>query len=287
MTTTASGVHAEEATTNGDGDGRRAMDGTPDMTGIRELVKEVRAGWTEVMTEWADLQADLECTRARRRHRRRRRAAPATATGKTGGNGTMRDATRPGRARDDVAFAGDRAVDEPDDGTVVEDAPDVGSADDAGEAYWVFEGDPADAVAAHLEVDGDPADGVDDGDLGWSDDTSDSESVDDGTPTGDEVAHDAPHGEPAEDAGEAHWDFEGDPADAVDDGDSNGNGDISDGGEVVDGTPAGDPVEDADLKGEVEGDAPHEAQPVTDVQGMLAMKQADARCRSGGIADGG
>ena len=148
--TTASGVHAEEAKTNGDGDGRRAMDGTPDMTGIRELMKEVRVGWTEVMTEWTDLRADLECTRARRSHHRRR-AAPTTATGTTGGSGTMRDATQPGRARDDVALAGDRAVDEPDEGTVVEEAPDVESAD---------------TVAAHLEADGDHADDVDDGDLG-------------------------------------------------------------------------------------------------------------------------
>ena len=59
MMTTASGVHAEEATTNGDGDGRRAMDGTPDMTSIHELIEEVRAEWTEVITEWTDLRADF------------------------------------------------------------------------------------------------------------------------------------------------------------------------------------------------------------------------------------
>ena len=184
------------------------------------------------------------------------------------------------------------------------------TSDGKGEECATRDNPAVNTVEAYWDFDGDPADDVDNGDPAW---------------------------QSADNAVEAHWDFNGDPVananlegevaddapreDPVDtpagaayNGEPDNNEDTSDDGAVKDGTPVGDPGENANLKGEVPDDAPHEepaddaeaahlcregdpaphaedddaseGEPLADVHGTLHMKQVNARRQTRGIADG-
>ena len=89
----------------------------------------------------------------------------------------------PGRARDDVAFAGDLAVDEQDGGAFDEDDPDVESADTV-DGGTVDKGSPAGEPMGDVDFEGDTTDAVHDGNLDGDNNEYEGVTIYDGTLTG-------------------------------------------------------------------------------------------------------